>query len=672
MRWSATLLFVVVALPASAQDSLKPLLSTEIIGPRQTLTELQAHVDARIPRIPAVASGEHWLELAEGLRQRVLDEVVFRGEAAKWRNRQVHVDWLDPIPAGDGYTMVRLRYEVLPGLWIPAILYRPAVKNDKTPVMLAVNGHDGAGKAAPYKQIRCINLAKRGVYVLNVEWLGMGQLRTPGYRHYAMNQLDLCGTSGLAPFYLAMARALDVLLDLPGADKERVAVSGLSGGGWQTIVISSLDTRVKLSNPVAGYSSFRTRLTHFKDLGDSEQTPTDLARLVDYTHLTAMLAPRALLLTYNSKDNCCFESGYALPPLLDAAKPMFAKLNAGKKLRSHVNDDPGTHNFEKDNRQALYRMVGDIFFAGDPNYKAEEIPCTNEVKKADELKVPLPEANADFNTLAKSLMAPLPRNGDLPTNKTAALQWQSEKRKELRAVTKFADLPVQAVSVRTETKGETKATSWRLKAGDKWSIPAVELSRGKPRCTTILIGDAGRANLAADAEPRLSAGQRVIAVDLFYFGECKFPSHQVLFALMLATIGDRPLGLQASQLAATAKWAKEKFGDSPAVVAVGPRTSVIASTAAACMPGTFSSVRLHQPLGSLKELIEHNRTVDQMPELFCFGLLAVGDVRQLIALSAPTPVYALKPGDRAKQQFAGLHDWFGLHGVKCDPLAGVD
>src|SRR5436309_9324288 len=134
----------------------------------------------------------------------------------------------------------------------------------------------------------------------------MGQLRSPGYTHYRMNQLDLCGTSGLAPFYLAMSRALDVLLALPGADRERVAVSGLSGGGWQTIFVSSLDPRVTLSNPVAGYSSFRTRVRFVTDLGDSEQTPCDLASVADYTHLTAMLADRAALLTFNSKDNCCF------------------------------------------------------------------------------------------------------------------------------------------------------------------------------------------------------------------------------------------------------------------------------------------------------------------------------------------------------------------------------
>ena len=119
---------------------------------------------------------------------------------------------------------------------------------------------------------------------LNIEWVGMGQLAGPGFDHYHMNQLDLCGTSGLAPYYLNMKRGLDVLLSLEHADPDRVAVTGLSGGGWQTIVISSLDTRVKLTNPVAGHSSIKTRVWHLKDLGDSEQMPNDLATICDYAH----------------------------------------------------------------------------------------------------------------------------------------------------------------------------------------------------------------------------------------------------------------------------------------------------------------------------------------------------------------------------------------------------
>src|SRR5262249_35554285 len=152
------------------------------------------------------------------------------------------------------------------------------------------------------------------------------------------------------------------------------------------------------ANPVAGYSSFRTRVRHLSDLGDSEQTPCDLASVTDYAHLTAMLAPRGLLLTYNSKDNCCFAAGHALPPLLEAAAPIFNLYGKEKLLRSHVNDDPGTHNFEKDNRQALYRMLGDVFFPGDKGYSADEIECRKEVKSKDDLAVELPEKNADFQT----------------------------------------------------------------------------------------------------------------------------------------------------------------------------------------------------------------------------------------------------------------------------------
>ena len=62
--------------------------------------------------------------------------------------------------------------------------------------------------------------------------------------------------------------------------------------------------------------------------------PCDLASVVDYTHLTAMLAPRASLLTFNDKDDCCFESGYALPPLPwpPSAWPLFRPAAAASGL----------------------------------------------------------------------------------------------------------------------------------------------------------------------------------------------------------------------------------------------------------------------------------------------------------------------------------------------------
>jgi dienelactone hydrolase len=652
---------------ADGKGAIQALLSREVIGPRQGMLEVQEYTEAKVPRMPAVKSAADWDREAERLRAEVLARVVYQGAAKAWRDAKTQVAWLETMPGGSGYRIKKLRYEALPGLWVPALLYEPDKLSGKVPAVLNVNGHDPKGKAAPYKQIRCINLAKRGMLALNVEWLGMGQLRTNNYQHYRMNQIDLCGSSGLAPFYLCMKRGLDVLLALEHADPERVAVTGLSGGGWQTIFISSLDTRVKLCDPVAGYSGFRTRARHLKDLGDSEQTPNDLATVADYTHLTAMLAPRPALLTYNAKDDCCFESGYALPPLLEAAAPVYKLYGKDKFLRSHVNYEPGTHNYEKDNRQAFYRMLGD-FFSKDPKFDANEIPSDAEVKTAEVLNVPLPSPNADFHSLALGLSKSLPRDAALPGDQAAARRWQQGRREALRALVRAKDYNVQADKAGGEEKDGLKATLWRLKMGNDWTVPAVELARGTPKKTAVLIAGGGRRGAAAEAHRLLEDGYRVLAVDPFYFGESKIAQRDYLFALLVAGVGDRPLGLQASQVAAVARWARAADAGPVTVVAVGPRTGVIALVAAGLEAEAIAGLELHGALASLKEIIEQNRGVNEMPELFCFGLLEAFDVKQLTALVAPRPVRFVKAGERARRELDGVKAWYATLGSDFDPL----
>lgn len=661
--------------PLAAADTtpVQEALAREIIGPQLAMAEVQDYLEPKIPRMPEGLTKAEWEKQAERIRKDVLQRVVFRGEAAAWRDAKTKVEWLDTTPGGPGYRIKKVRYEALPGLWIPALLYEPEKVSGKVPVHLAVNSHDANGKAAGYKQIRCINLAKRGMLVLNVEWFGMGQLRTESFVHYRMNQLDLCGTSGLAPFYLSMSRGLDLLLSLPNADPERVAVSGLSGGGWQTIFISSLDPRVTLSNPVAGYSGFRTRVRHLKDLGDSEQTPCDLATVADYTHLTALRAPRPTLLTFNAKDDCCFEAGYALPPLVDAATPVFKLFGREKALRTHVNDDPGTHNYEKDNRQAFYRMVGDFFYPDDKTFSADEIECKDEVKTKEDLLVELPEKNANFNTLALDLAKSLPRNADLPAKLDDARKWQREAREKLRQVVNAKEYAVKATEAGNSEKDGVKATFWKLKVGDAWTVPVVELTSGEVKGTTILINDAGRKADPVNVERLLKAGYRVLAVDPFYFGESKIAQRDQLFALLVAAVGDRPLGIQASQLAAVARWAFDRESrpmhktDALTVVAVGPRTSLVALVAAGIEPKAIGDLELHGAWGSLKEILEKNRAVDQMPEVFCFGLLETFDIKQLTALAAARRVTFIEAGERAKKELSGLKAWYAMLGREFDP-----
>src|SRR5206468_3161364 len=105
------------------------------------------------------------------------------------------------------------------------------------------------------------------------------------------------------------------------------------------------------------------------------------------------------------------------------------------------------------------------------------------------------------------------------------------------------------------------------------------------------------------------------------------------------------------------------------LVAVGPRASITALVTAALDEKRFSSVTLHEPLGSLKEIIEKNTSFDQMPELFCFGLLEQFDVKQLAALLAPRKLKIVNPGERARKELADLKKWYSTLGSAADPLA---
>ncbi len=615
MRTISLALLVAAACHAQLPD-LAALLDHRIIDPGLPLAEVQAFCEAKVPPMPAVKTLAEWEKFAAQARQDALDKVYFRGALARqWREAKTKVEWLDTIPGGPGYHIKKLRFEALPGLWIPALLYQPDGITGKIPVHVALNGHNYEnGNAAPDQQLRCINLAKRGVASLNVEWINMRQLHADGFSHYRLNQLDLCGVSGLAPFYLAMSRGIDVLLALPYADAKRVAVSGLSGGGWQTITISALDPRVTLCNPVAGYSSFKTRARFPSDLGDSEQTPNDLATVADYTHLTAMLAGRAALLTFNAKDNCCFASDHALQPLLDAAEPIFRLYGQPERLRSHINFDPGTHNYEVDNRQAFYRMVGDIFFPGDAGFSAAEVPFDAEVKKNAELEVRLPADNLDLHKLAVAASSGLPRG--------------EATRERLAEIVKYKAHAVTAERAGEETCGEVKATLWKLRVGGTWTVPVVELVRGEPKAIALVVADGGRKSAAAQIEALLAAGQRVLAVDPFYFGESKIAQRDMLYALLVAAVGDRPLGIQASEVAAVARWAGDEFKAPVSLESIGPRSSVFALVAAALEP-RIASLKPADALASLHDLIDKDWTVEKQPELFCFGLLESFDVPQL-------------------------------------------
>ena len=632
------------ATAAAAEFDPQPHLERSVIGPDQSHREIEAYCAARVPPIPEFDDADDWRRFADLARRRVLEEVVFRGEAARWRKAAARVEWLETIDGDADYRIKKVRYEALPGMWIPALLYEPKKLADKAPVFLNVNGHDRDGKAAPYKQILCINQAKQGILVLNVEWFGMGQLKGAGYSHARMNQLDMCGSGGIAPFLLAMQRGLDLLLAHPNADPARVGVAGVSGGGWQTIFVAALDPRVTFCNPVAGYSGFVTRAKFHTDLGDSEQTPVDLGVKGDYTLLTAMLAPRPALLTFNAKDNCCFAADHALPPLLDAARPIYRLFGKENDLRWHVNHVPGNHNFGRENREALYRAVGDAFFPGDEKYVRQEIPCESQIKKADELEVDLPAANEDFHTLALKLAAKLPRYAEVPEAAEPRRAWTEEARRRLEATVRAPRYEAKLDAEPARSVDGIAVRGCRFRIGAEWTVPGVEFAPAGAKATVIVVADAGRKTAADEVRRQLAAGRRVIAIDPFYWGESSIKNRDYLWALMISTVGDRPLGVQAAQLAAIARAVEaEQGGKPPSVVTVGPRASLAGLVAAGLEPKSFARIETVDGLKTLKQVLTDDRPFSEVPELFCFGLLEQFDIPQLIALAGADRVESRRP-----------------------------
>jgi hypothetical protein len=200
-------------------------------------------------------------------------------------------------------------------------------------------------------------------------------------------------------------------------------------------------------------------------------------------------------------------------------------------------------------------------------------------------------------------------------------------------------------------------------------VPAVEFTPTGAKSSAILVADEGRASAAAELERLLAGGASVLAVDPFYFGESKVQSRGYLFGLLLAAVGERPLGIQASQLAAIARWRQQSASQPQTLVAVGPRSSLFSLVAAGLEPKAIAGVELNGSFGSLKEIIEANGSVDQAPELYCFGLLEQFDVKQLAALVAPRPVVFRQPSERARRELAGLSAFYALLGAKFDPLA---
>ena len=259
------------------------------------------------------------------------------------------------------------------------------------------------------------------------------------------------------------------------ADPQRVGVTGLSGGGWQSIMLAALDTRIALANPVAGHCSLFARVRGDNNIGDAEQIPSDLCSVADYTHLTAMVAPRPLLLTYNAQDDCCFRPDQILERLETVGRDIYGLCGAAENFQTYINHDPGTHNFGRDNREALYRLVHQHMLGRETAQKPLDLRVDDaEIKTGEELCVPMPKKNVTLHDLALRISQSLPKEVAGSTDNQESAQWRETRRQVLQEIVHQPEYGTTPELVEQADVDGLVILHWKLQLDKDWTLPVVE------------------------------------------------------------------------------------------------------------------------------------------------------------------------------------------------------
>jgi hypothetical protein len=158
------------------------------------------------------------------------------------------------------------------------------------------------------------------------------------------------------------------------------------------------------------------------------------------------------------------------------------------------------------------------------------------------------------------------------------------------------------------------------------------------RRLVVVVADSGRAGTLDRARIHLDDGDAVVLFSPPHIGDAGVGSGAWLYMLMEQAIGRRPLGTQARALLDTSVDLALDTGLPVALDAAGPRTSLMALTAAALEPTLYEEVRVAGAFASFRQLIDDDRTFNASPEWFTFGLLEQFELEQLVAMAAPTPI----------------------------------
>ncbi len=255
-------------------------------------------------------------------RVRTLED--WKGQRDERRRQLYDMLGLWPIPArtdlqpvvagrleGDGFTVEKIRFESLPGLYVTANLYLPVGATARVPGILYVCGHAevktngiSLGNKAAY-QHHGAWLSQHGYACLTIDTLQLGEIQGDHHGTYRLGQW-WWNSRGYTPAGVEAwngIRALDYLQSRPEIDPERLGMTGRSGGGSYTWTTATLDERVKVAAPVAGITDLRNHVCDGAVEGHCDCMFFINTHRWDFAMQAALMAPRPLLVVNTDSDN---------------------------------------------------------------------------------------------------------------------------------------------------------------------------------------------------------------------------------------------------------------------------------------------------------------------------------------------------------------------------------
>ena len=285
------------------------------------------------------------------------------------------------------FTVEKLYFQSSPHLYVTANLYLPKNQSHPAPAVLYVCGHSQVisngvsyGNKTGY-QHHGAWFARNGFVCLIVDTVQWGEILGHHWGTYKENQW-WWNSRGFTPAAVEAwnnIRALDYLESRPEVDKTRIGMTGRSGGGAYSWVLTAIDDRIKCAAPVAGITDLQNYVVDGAVEGHCDCMFFVNTYRWDYPLLAAMAAPRPLMLGNSDKDKIFPLDG--IERLHSKVKKVYDLHNATTNLALLITEGP--HEDTQDLQVPVFRWFNRKLKGEDP---VIDEPATNFFKP-EQLKV---------------------------------------------------------------------------------------------------------------------------------------------------------------------------------------------------------------------------------------------------------------------------------------------